>query len=135
MSDLSCHCYLTHDTDTVNTGICILPYHSTWVTVTCIFMYSRSRVLYYYRHCYFMYLYHRLHEYATLVFHVLVSLLHGYSTLWFHVFIAWIHLYTCFEYFSIPITWITIHVTWITITWIFMYSYYIVYLFILRHYW
>jgi len=71
-----------------------------------------------------MYLYHRLHGYTTLVFHVLVSSLHVHFTLRSHAFVGWIHLYTCFDYFSIPVAWITAPITCIIVTSIFLYSCY-----------
>ena len=78
-------------------------------------------VISYTENYYFMYLYYRLHGYATLIFHILVSLLQRYSTLWLHIFIAWIHLYTCFDCFSIPVAWIIAPITWIITTCIFLY--------------
>jgi len=68
--------------DTLDAGIYIFLYHFTRVTVTCIFMYSHSLILYYNRHCWFIYLDQcdmniLLHH--TLLFYVFVSLLHGHS--------------------------------------------------------
>jgi len=43
-------------TDTLGIIIYIIMYHFTWVTITCIFFYPRSRIFYYTGYYYFMYL-------------------------------------------------------------------------------